>query len=466
MATPLRMSELTTSELTTPELTRLAARLSAMPAAVAETENISRITLLEKLKGICAAAQAREAAALDESRRADEAARGFPPAQRGKGVANEIALARRDGPWHGSRHLGLARALVHELPHTMAALRQGAISEWRATIVCRETAWLPTESRTRVDEMLAPHLLTLGDKALAAKARALAQSLDPAETVRHLARAERERCVTTRPAPDSMVYLTALLPMAQGIAAWANLDRTARALIGTGEAGQRSRGQVMADTLVERLTGQATASAVPVEVHLVMTDRTLLGGDGESTSAWLTGHGPLPAAAARDLLDPRHDHPDPANTIRVWLRRLYENPANGQLAAMESTRREFAGNLRRMLVLRDDTCRTPWCDAPIRHADHARPHADGGTTSYDNGSGLCARCNLDKEALGWRHRATADHLTVTTPTGHTYTTASPPLVRGRVGEVRDHPPNGKAEEYLGAVVDIQYMNLQRELRAG
>ena len=76
MATPL-----TTSELTTSELASLAARLSAMPAAVAETENISRITLLEKLKGICAAAQAREAAALDESRRADEAARGIPAAQ-------------------------------------------------------------------------------------------------------------------------------------------------------------------------------------------------------------------------------------------------------------------------------------------------------------------------------------------------------------------------------------------------
>ncbi|MDX5399105.1 MAG: HNH endonuclease, partial [Actinomycetes bacterium] len=367
-------------------------------------------------------------------------------------------------------------ALVHELPHTMAALRQGAISEWRATIVCRETAWLPTESRTRVDGLLAPYLLTLGDKALAAKARALAQSLDPAEAVRHLARAERERRVSTRPAPDSMVYLTALLPMAQGVAAWASLDRAARTAIGTGEAGERTRNQVMADTLVERLTGQATADAVPVEVHLVMTDQTLLGGSEESTSAWLVGHGPIPAGAARDLLDPRHDNPDAAAALRVWLRRLYESPENGQLVAMESTRREFSGNLRRMLVLRDDTCRTPWCDAPIRHADHAHPHADGGTTSYANGSGLCARCNLDKEALGWRHRATADHLTVTTPTGHAYTASSPPLVRGRVrgpttararpGRRRRPPSRGNGRGAPRRRRRPPVRTLRRELRAG
>ena len=56
----------------------------------------------------------------------------------------------------------------------------------------------------------------------------------------------------------------------------------------------------MADTAVERLTGQATADGVPVEVHLVMTDRTLLGGDPEP--AELDGYGPLPAPLARAWL--------------------------------------------------------------------------------------------------------------------------------------------------------------------
>ena len=94
---------------------------------------IEQIAGLERLKSAAAAGQARAAAALDERRRADEAAAGVPARQRGRGVASEVALARRDSPARGGRHLGLAKALVHEMPHTLAALECGALSEWRAT---------------------------------------------------------------------------------------------------------------------------------------------------------------------------------------------------------------------------------------------------------------------------------------------------------------------------------------------
>ena len=45
---------------------------------------------------------------------------------------------------------------------------------------------------------------------------------------------------------------------------------------------------------------------------------------------------------------------------------------------MDSRRRVFSGLLRRMLVLRDDVCVTPWCGAPVAHADHATPVREGG----------------------------------------------------------------------------------------
>ena len=226
----------------------------------------------------------------------------------------------------------------------------------------------------------------------------------------------------------------------------------------------------MADVLVERLTGQESAEAVPVEVHLVMTDQALIGTPSRAAStgraptpaaptpaarvarllatvgarshdvdptdapAWIVGSGPLPAAAARDLLDPSRD--GTTGRARVWLRRLYTSPSTGQLVSMDSRRREFDGQLRRMLVLRDDTCRTPWCDAPIRHADHGAPFQAGGATSYANGSGLCERCNQTKEAGSWRYRASPEHLDVVTPTGHAYrasTTPMPPVAAaGRV----------------------------------
>jgi hypothetical protein len=105
-------------------------RLVEVDPAACESALIERIAELERSSG---GGQVRAAGALDAMRRADEAAAGVPAAQRGRGVASEVALARRDSPARGGRHLGLAKALVHEMPHALAALECGALSEWRAT---------------------------------------------------------------------------------------------------------------------------------------------------------------------------------------------------------------------------------------------------------------------------------------------------------------------------------------------
>lgn len=95
---------------------------------------------------------------------------------------------------------------------------------------------------------------------------------------------------------------------------------------------------------------------------------------------------------------------------------------------MDSTRRCFTGNLRRFLILRDQTCRTPWCDAPIRHLDHVTPSTAGGPTSADNAQGLCEACNHAKEGPGWQARPGPDGLVeTTTPTGHRHPSRPPAL---------------------------------------
>jgi hypothetical protein len=66
-----------------------------------EAALIARIAELERVKSAAAAGQALAAAALDASRRASEAAAGVIAAKRGRGVASEIALARRDSPARG-----------------------------------------------------------------------------------------------------------------------------------------------------------------------------------------------------------------------------------------------------------------------------------------------------------------------------------------------------------------------------
>ena len=194
-----------------------------------EAALIEEITRLERVKSAAAAGQARAAAALDEKRRADEAAAGVPKARQGRGVASEVALARHDSPARGGRHLGFAKALVYEMPHTLAALECGALSEWRATLIVRESACLDVENRRQLDAELCSDVARLdgmGDARVAAAAKEIACRLDVQAVVDRAAKAEADRTVTIRPAPDTMTYVTALLPVAQGVGVYAALNKT------------------------------------------------------------------------------------------------------------------------------------------------------------------------------------------------------------------------------------------------
>ena len=189
-----------------------------------------------------------------------------------------------------------------------------------------------------------------------------------------------------------------------------------------------------------------------------MTDHALLGaadGDGREEPAVLIGAGPIPASLARELAlgsgDQTADGPR-------WVRRLFTDPATGALTDLDPERRFFGDTERRFLRLRDQgTCATPWCDAPVRHADHIQPHDNGGATSISNGQSLCQACNHAKQAPGWTATplngdATNGTLT-TTPTGHSYR-ARPPDPPG----IR---PSGTRyrTEYRTRIVDlVLYVN--------
>lgn len=385
---------------------------------------VEGIATLERLKAAAAARQARLTAALDAARRSAEAAAGIPAARRCRGLAAEVALARRDSPVRGSRHLGMATALVHEMPHTLAALECGVLSEWRATILVRESACLDRDDRTRLDAEICSdsgRLDGMGDAALAAAAKAIAYRLDPHAVVDRAARAVEDRTVTIRPAPDTMTYVTALLPVAQGVSVFAALKRAADL-----RCDDRSRGQVMADTMVERITGRPADQPVPVAVNVVLSDQALLGID--NCPAVVAGYGSVPASFAQNLVSAAVNDP----RSHAALRRLYAAPASGALVALESRSRAFPKALADFVGLRDQRCRTPYCDAPIRHRDHAEPHRRGGPTSAGNGLGLCERCNYTKEAAGWTVRTSqpdgARHMAeFTTPTGAQHHSTAPPM---------------------------------------
>ncbi|MGA8847222.1 MAG: DUF222 domain-containing protein [Nocardioides sp.] len=393
--------------------------------ALSDADRVDLLRSLEELKCITEAAQAALSADLAESQVAQAAAAGVPAPRRSRGVAAQIALARRESPHRGQQHLGLAMILRDELPCTWAAFRAGHITEWKATLIGRETACLALEQRLEVDERIAHDadvLESMGDAEVVAAAQRIACEIDPASVVERRRRAEQERRVTLRPAPDVMSQLSALLPVKDGVALYAALKSAADTAIGTGDS--RSRGQVMADTLVTRVTGRdsftpADPGADPgITVNVVLPD-TVLTGQAES-GAYVEGYGPIPADLARDLA-----------AGASWLRRLYADTQSGALVAMESRRRLVPASMARFLRHRDRTCRTPWCDAAIRHFDHVKAVADSGPTAISNTQGLCQACNHAKQAAGWAARPrpgpTPQHtVETTTPTGHTYTSTAPP----------------------------------------
>ena len=402
----------------TAQLAGMVGTLRGLDADVADGVRIDRIRLLEEIKSAAAAVQAAETAALAASQRAALSAGGVGNDKIGRSIAGQVGLARRISPFHARRYVGWSTILTSELPNTFAALADGRVPEWRAMLVARETAWLSREHRATVDALLAPHLEALGNRRVEAEARKLAYRLDPEGAAAKVRGAESDRRVSLRPAPEAMARLTALLPVAQGVAAYAALLKEADTARSAGD--QRGRGQVMADTLVQRLTGQATATDVPVEINLIMSTDTLLN-PNSNEPAHLDGYGPLPAPIARDLAS--------AGTAARWIRRLFTSPDTGRLVALESRRRTFTPGQRRFLQLHDQWCRTPYCDAPIRHADHIEPAENGGPTHVHNGRGTCEACNYTNQSPGWKSTVVDGRREgdITTPTGHYYRSRPPEL---------------------------------------
>jgi hypothetical protein len=288
--------------------------------------------------------------------------------------------------------------------------------------VATETRHLDSEHRRLVDKQLsAADLDTRSLGRATALIKRLAYEADRAAYVARGRTARSDRRVTLRPAPDTMSMLSGFLPVEQGVACLAALRQHSDAVMAGGDA--RTRDQIMADTLVERVTGQTHATDVNVEVGIVLPIDALANPD-QSDTADVTGYGPVPARIAHDILGDTGGG--------RWWRRLFTTPAG--LVGADPRRRAFDGTLAHLIRVRDGgRCRDPYYDAPIRHLDHIHPRRAGGPTSLTNGRGVCARGNYVREMPGWHveliHDGLGQHphtVRTTTPTGHTYVSRAGP----------------------------------------
>ena len=585
---------------------------------------IEQIAALEVIKNTVSARQGCLAVVFDVAERDVQEQAGVPVREQGRGVAEQIGLARHESPARAARFVNRSRILFFDLPETMGRHLAGEVSEYRAGLIATEVALLDAEGRAEVDRELnafrddparadrkksaGVDLGGMSDRAVRAAAAAAAYRADPSIIRRRGRHAESERYVSLRPAPDTMTILNAYLPVREGVACYAALKQAADSARAAGDP--RSRGQVMADTLIARLTGAEQAGQLPVELQIVLTAEDLTadtdtrqqpagaddliadtdtrqqaagaddliadtdtrqqaagaddliadtdtqqqpadpdvatggGADSAETAAsaasdtdvssadavvspmfdadddadnsteqsaqvpsmssdpaapetatpsdpatpetatpsdpatpesvaatrgtggnapagstrertarlnpagentpgvevragvgLIGGYGPVPAATVRDWLRESLDAGG-----KVWIRRLLTDPITKEATAIDSRARYFPLPVRRLILARDRYCRTPYCGAPIRHLDHASDYATGGTSTPDNGQGLCERCNQAKTAPGWTARAIPDPLGLgrhlietTTPTGHTYRSTAPPALPGMPG---------------------------------
>lgn len=310
------------------------------------------------------------------------------------------------------------------MPHTLARLKAGEISPEAVEVLICELSHLEEHLRRQADAQLCADPSTLAGMGLTRvrdKAKQVAYALDAQATVDRVAKAEKDRRVTIRPAPDAMAGLSLLLPVAKAVGVFAALKKAADALVGV--AGEvRSHAQIMADLAFERLTGRTVAQGPAVAVRLTVPASVLFG--ARAGTAFVDGGGIIPGEIARKIVAKA------TGAGAAWMKRLYVAPETGAVVSMDTSSRRFPEGLADLIAARDRYCRTPYCDAPIAHTDHVRPHAAGGGTSLDNGQGLCAACNYAKEAQGWHAAVVPDvsgrHTVETrTPGGRAYRSTAP-----------------------------------------
>lgn len=282
------------------QVTSLTARLALPRPDATDPERLELIRALEDLNRASAAAQAVLSEEFERSQRAQQEAEGVPAERVGTGVADDLALAGKLSPARSSNRLACCRALAREMPQTLDALASGVIDLAQAEIITRATACLSVEDRATVDGELSGRLTGLSTKQIRDTVNALVYELDPQVFVRRARRAAEDAYVSMRPAPDVMCVISAMLPAAQGVAVYAALKSHAEGLRASGDP--RNQGKIMADTLYATLTGLDPVTLPDIELHLLMTDATLMSGD--TVAAFLDGYGPVPAQNARDLLIP------------------------------------------------------------------------------------------------------------------------------------------------------------------
>jgi hypothetical protein len=329
-------------------------------------------------------------------------------------IIGEVSMARHIGPSAAGTQLELAIGM-RRLPNVFALFASGVISEQTARAVAHETTYLTDDDVMIADPVIAEKIPGMTTHQAKQATTRIVIGIDT-EAANERAQANRaDQRVTMTPESDGVASLHVRGPAEQILAAYQALDDWATGLRSTGDP--RTRGQIMTQTLVERVTGLKYADDIDVEINLVLDAKTLL--DDGTTPVDLEGYGPLCPEVADELV---------AKARTASVRRLLVDPVDGTLIVREPRRRRYDRRTSAHVRTRDRRCRQPGCDSKIRDIDHPHDYQHGGTTTKDNAQGLCERSHQIKHQPGWTVTVEGNTTIWHTPTGHEYRSAPPPVL--------------------------------------
>ncbi|MBC7442805.1 MAG: DUF222 domain-containing protein [Ramlibacter sp.] len=305
---------------------------------------------------------------------------------------SELACGLRISQAAASNLISQSEALAGAFAATRDALAVGRISYAHARVLIEQANSLPEGARPGFEAAVLPGADRLTVSQFERVARRLREAEHPESIRVRRQKCEADRVLVLEPAQDGMGWLHGYLPMPVAQAVFTRVSDMAVSLQGPEE--ERTLAQLRADVfaglMVDGVTPAGLGRGVRATVNVTVPVLTLLGKGDEP--GILEGYGPIDPETARLLAAGA-----PSFT------RILVHPETGVMLSVGRDQYRVPTDLRRLIEIRDGTCRFPGCTRPAVRAqvDHGHEWQQFGETRYDNLACLCAPDHRLKSQTQW-----------------------------------------------------------------
>jgi hypothetical protein len=324
-------------------------------------------------------------------------------------IVTETACLTRTAERTIDHQLEEARFLASCAPATFDALAAGDISYRHATTLLDQLRTVPDEQQAAFEEKVLPVAKKLSVGRFRDQARRLRERLHPETIVIRTKNALADRRTYWEPAHDGMAWLHWYGTAEQTKAAWERITGMAASLRKLGDPSdtdsidgtetdadipsrtlEQLRADVTAGLLLNGVTPTGLGAGIRGSVMVTVSVMTLLGLDEEP--ATLEGYGPISPDAARRI----------AGNAPSFTR-ILTHPETGVMLSVGKEQYTVTKGMRRVLRVRDETCRFPGCSRPAVKSDidHTQDWQYDGLTDCDNLAHLCEGHHRLKHLSQW-----------------------------------------------------------------